>query len=83
LCRRDRGFKQKAQLPLLGSFNVGNSLKLLIVISPVAKPAEMASDQSYSKLQANAESSTSLYDGNKRDFMTLQVSICRLIVQNL
>lgn len=65
---------------MLASFNVGNSLKLLIVFSPVEKPVEMASDQNYSKLQANAESSSSLYDGNKMDFMTLQVSISRLIV---
>lgn len=61
-------------------FSVGNNLKLPIVISLMAKPVEMAGDQSYSNPQATAESSTPLYDGNKRDLLTLQVTICSLIV---
>lgn len=64
-------------------FSVGNSPKLLTVDIPTAKPVEMSGNQSYRHLQPTAGSSTLLYNGNKMDFLTLWVSICRLIVQNL
>lgn len=61
-------------------FSVGNSPKLLMAVIPQAKPVETSGNQSYRHLQATAGSSTLLYDGNKIDFLTLQMNICRLIV---
>lgn len=61
-------------------FSVGNSPRLIIFVIPTAKPIETSGNQSHRHLQATAGSSTLLYNGNKMDFLSLQMSICRLIV---